>query len=84
MCLSGIFAILCGLMVLAAVYLEWDWFINFYRVKPVFEELGSKKAKIFYTFLALLMIVIGVWMVISWNWIIDVLASLFFALVIRY
>ena len=65
MCLPGIFAILGGVMVLAAVYLEWDWFINFYRVKPVFEELGNKKAKMFYTFLALLMIAMGVWMVIS-------------------
>jgi hypothetical protein len=49
----GVFLILIGIFVLAAIGFQWDWFLRIFRVEGVFELLGKTGATVFYIVLGL-------------------------------
>jgi len=64
MILPGIAILLLGTYILAGALFEWDWFINFYRIKYMYDLLGKKTAKTVNGIIALICILLGIWLII--------------------
>lgn len=51
----ALFAFLCGVFVIAAAVLDWDWFFNNWRARFFVNLLGRDGARLFYTLLGALL-----------------------------
>lgn len=61
----GFLFIVGGAIQLSAVFFKWGWFINFYRVRRIYDNLGEKGARIFYIIFGILAIASGVFIMID-------------------
>ncbi len=51
--------VLVGLLSVAASYFNWDWYFNNYRARFLVKIIGRRGARIFYTFLGLFLVGLG-------------------------
>ena len=61
--LCGGLLIIFGVFTLVAVRYRWDWFVDHFKVRGVYERLGDRSAAIFYGLLGGVMIVLGLYIV---------------------
>ena len=56
---------IAGLIPVFAVYYKWPWFMNFHRVKSLYDNLGEIWAKRIYLLLGSVQIIIGILLVLD-------------------
>lgn len=56
---TALFAFACGVFVIAAAVLDWDWFFNNWRARFFVKLLGRDGARLFYAALGVLMFVLA-------------------------
>ncbi|MBV6626804.1 MAG: immunity 17 family protein [Rivularia sp. (in: Bacteria)] len=57
--LAPILFVLIGLFSVTASYFNWDWYFNNYRARFLVKIIGRRGARIFYTFLGLFLVGLG-------------------------
>ena len=61
----GLLSVLVGVFTIAAICLRWDWIMNHYKVRDVFQILGNTGATVFYVVLGLGFVIMGILMVMG-------------------
>jgi hypothetical protein len=61
----GIVFVLLGAFVLMAIGSRWDWFVNHYKVRGIFEIFGKTGGILFYVILGSFFLIVGILMMMG-------------------
>ena len=56
---AALFAFACGVFVIAAAILDWDWFFNNWRARFFVNLFGREDARLFYAVLGVALFVLA-------------------------